>query len=131
MEVFAFPVSTLVPFRVAHPTPGQRPRTSAAGRGRDPGPASLPSRLHEHEPAWQPHGPPSFMGHSKEDRKENGHVKEYTEEPEKEEDMQRVMRNRASEEALVIQSQDEEALGRGLGQWQAGLVQNLTALFLC
>lgn len=31
MEVFAFPVSTLVPFRVAHPTPGQQPGTSAPG----------------------------------------------------------------------------------------------------
>lgn len=47
MEVFAFPVSTLVPFSVAHPTPGQRPRTQCTS-GRDHRPASLLSLLHEH-----------------------------------------------------------------------------------
>lgn len=47
MEVFAFPVSTLVPFSVAHPTPGQQPRTQCTS-GRDHQPASLLSLLHEH-----------------------------------------------------------------------------------
>lgn len=43
---------------------------------------------------------------------------------------QTVMENRRSEEALGIRRQNEEPLGRGLGQEQGGLVQNLTAL-LC
>lgn len=41
-----------------------------------------------------------------------------------------MMGNRRSEEFLGIGRQNEEPLGRGLGQEQGGLVQNLTAL-LC
>lgn len=41
---------------------------------------------------------------------------------------QTVMGNRRSEEALGIRRWNEEPLGRGLGQEQGGLVQNLTLL---
>lgn len=90
MEVFAFPVSTLVPFRVAHPTPGQQPRNQCT-RGRDHRPASLLSLLGEHENmAQEPQGPPSFLGHWKEKRGRKGQTEEgegeYGKEIEKEEE---------------------------------------------
>lgn len=72
MEVFAFPVSTLVPFRVAHPTPGQQPRNQCT-RGRDHRPASLLSLLGEHENmAQEPQGPPQFPGALEREEREKG-----------------------------------------------------------
>lgn len=130
MEVFAFPVSTLVPFRVAHPTPGQQPRTQCTS-GRDHRPASLLSLLHEHGTvatrASQFYG--ALEREEKKDEIEEGEGK-YGNEVEKEEEHADMTGNRRSEEFLGIGRQNEEPLGRGLGQEQGGLVQNLTAL-LC